>query len=102
MGFYDRDHFNDTDSSSNCACGLGFEPGACGDCRNRFVWIDGTPLSDFAPWHNSEPDLGERCVRLAKGNNDEVLWRGISCSEQLDYVCSRGNINETICISFLF
>ena len=95
IGLYDRKYFNETDESSNCECDGFDEPGDCKDCRDRFVWIDETPISDFELWHNSEPDFGERCVRLANENN-LLIWRGILCSEPLDYVCSRGKIIKEI------
>ena len=89
IGLYDRDHFNDTDASSNCECGLNAEPGDCKDCRNRFKWIDGTQINNFSLWSNSEPYLGERCVRLSDENN-KLLWRSAFCYQQLGYICSRG------------
>ena len=100
MGLYDREHFTETDESSNCECGsFDVTRNECQECRDHFVWIDGTRINAFAPWHDSEPDLGERCIRLANGDG-VILWRGSPCSEQLDYVCSRGNIFNYL-ISFV-
>ena len=102
IGLYDRDHFTDTDESSNCRCGFGVDPSDCQDCRDRFVWIDGTPVSDhFAPWNDNEPQSGERCVRMTDDTVEQ--WRGYSCSSAIDFVCSRGNklnrMYTSICIS---
>ena len=90
IGLYDPDNFNNSDESSNCGCGSDVTSLDCTECRNRFVWVDGTPTnSDFAPWHGSEPQFWEACVRMT--DNDFVSWGGYPCSNQIDYVCSRGN-----------
>ena len=89
IGLYDRDYFSDTDESNYCHCGFDVGSTECRECRDRFVWIDGTPVNnDFAPWNDNEPQLEERCVRMT--DDDLEQWRGLTCSIQIDYVCSRG------------
>ena len=87
IGLYDKEHFYD--ETQTCTCSL-VEPNACRECRNRFVWVDGTSENeDFALWSGSEPQFGEKCGRLTNGATNQ-RWSGSPCSTEIDYVCSRG------------
>ena len=65
----------------------------CNECRERFTWIDGTPVNEqFPAWQGSEPGGGDKCIRMT----DRVdfaqlpLWAGSPCTEEINYACSRG------------
>ena len=87
IGLHDREQFED--SSDTCTCSS-VQPNVCEVCRDRFVWVDETPINkDFAPWSESEPGSGEKCVRLTD-NNTNNQWAAAPCSTKIDYVCARG------------
>ena len=65
----------------------------CDECRERFTWIDGTPVDDqFSVWAGSEPGTGEKCVRMTNRTSSEQmpLWAGSDCSTEINYACSKG------------
>ena len=83
IGLHDRDH------ESTCSC-LFVTLRECAECRDRFVWVDETPVDeDYAPWSGSEPGTGEKCVRLTYRDTNQ-RWAASPCSIEIDYVCSKG------------
>ena len=81
-------HFDD--DTDTCTCLLTPSQVDCDLCRERFVWVDGTPVNGyFAPWSGSEPGSGEKCVRLTDSDINQ-RWSGSPCSTELDYACLKG------------
>ena len=70
---------------SECSC-----PNNCQACRNKFVWIDGTPnVLDY--WgYDQDPAEGERCVRLRHRYIGRRAWAATACNDQLKYICKAG------------
>ena len=91
IGLHDREHFDD--ETDTCSCLFAPSQTECDQCRQRFVWVDETPVSDdFAPWEGTEPSSGDKCVRLTDSDTNK-RWSGSPCSTKIDYVCSRGTFN---------
>ena len=89
IGLYDQEYFHDEENTCSCVILSGSQT-ECDRCRERFVWVDETPVNeDFAPWLGSEPSLGEKCVRLTDSDTNQ-RWSGSPCSTKFDYVCSKG------------
>ena len=87
IGLYDRDHIDEETDPYTCAFA---SPSGCERCRNRFVWVDETPVNEeFTPWTPSEPGYGEKCIRLTDSETNQ-RWSGSPCSNEIDYVCSKG------------
>lgn len=63
------------------------------DTEGTFVWADGSPLGDYAPWAESQPDdnasnpsQGEDCVHLS--GMDAGDWNDLDCdADYLNFVC---------------
>lgn len=61
--------------------------------EGSFVWADGTPLGDYAPWGPDQPDdnasnpsQGEDCVHLS--GMDEGAFNDLDCeADYLNFVC---------------
>ena len=62
----------------------------CVECRDEFIWIDGTPtVLDY--WGSAQdPANGEYCVRLRQEFNGRLAWAGTPCNDNLKYICKSG------------
>ena len=78
------------DRSSNDVCRSCFDglTPECIVCRNRYTWVDNTPLTGFSPWDAGEPNINGQCVSLTADGK----WNGVRCDTELDYVCYRGGM----------
>jgi low affinity immunoglobulin epsilon Fc receptor len=63
------------------------------DAEGSFVWSDGTPLGDFAPWAPLQPDQGGAEVTLEEDcieshGMDGGGWNDLECDiGYLDFIC---------------
>ena len=90
IGLHDREHFYD--ETNTCTCYFAPSQTECDRCRQRFVWVDETPVNvDFAPWDGLAPQSGEKCVRLTNSDTNQQ-WAGSPCLTEIDYVCSKGTL----------
>ena len=63
----------------------------CINCRNKFVWVDGsTNVPDF--WvYNGDPGSVEKCVRLRDPFDGNNAWAAYTCDTELMFICKSGN-----------
>ena len=55
-------------------------------CRNNFVWVDGSGITNFQPWRFQEPNTeNDKCVRLERNQ-----WAASPCDLELGYICRGG------------
>ncbi|XP_077993991.1 macrophage mannose receptor 1-like [Glandiceps talaboti] len=68
----------------------------------NYYWIDGAPVT-YSNWANNQPDTrtGD-CVAISSTGVFPGLWSGLSCVDQLPYICEKlkyGNTPETYTIA---
>ena len=58
------------------------------ECRDKFVWVDGSSRTDFQRWGFDEPNSNnDKCVRL-----EQNQWVASPCGLELGYICREGNM----------
>ena len=84
IGLYNEEQFDD-DSS----CRVDTEDITNRDiteCRNKFVWVDGSNTTDLQPWRIQEPNSdNDKCVRLERNQ-----WAASPCDLEMGYICREG------------
>ena len=74
----------------DCGCDGNTASRVCQECKNQFIWVDGSEnIPEF--WAlPTDPADGQRCVRLREAINDDSVWTGTDCNLRLKYICKAG------------
>ena len=94
--FHDRDRWIGLYRPSDvpaCGCSGNVSAADCEQCRQSFVWINGTQ-SSISRFSDGEPGSHEACVRLQFSGS----WAGLPCHRKLKSVCKRSKFNPLLCL----
>ena len=73
-----------------CECTANRLTNACRECREKFVWVDGTENVLNYWGYTADPRSDERCVRLRDMYQGAPSWAGTLCENTLKYICKSG------------
>ena len=84
IGLFNEQQF---ESAESCRVDVGTpDESEINQCRNRFVWVDGSARTSFQPWRSQEPNtVQDRCIRL-----EQTRWAASPCDIGLGFICRKG------------
>ena len=87
--------FNEEQFDDDVSCRVdtgGITNNQIDQCRNKFVWVDGSTRTNLQPWRNQEPNTdNDKCVRLERDQ-----WAASPCHLELGYICREGKLNRYV------